>query len=79
MNTSVKVRFNGKVRAGNPDKWQADIKKINALDAGSGPGGSTFEFANYFKQVEAFDYSKNFVTALLQKKDEYKKPNVIAF
>jgi dTDP-glucose 4,6-dehydratase/UDP-glucose 4-epimerase len=31
MNTSVKVRFNGKVRAGNPNKWQADIKKINAL------------------------------------------------
>ncbi len=58
---------------------QQGIKKINALDAGSGPGGSTFEFANYFKQVEAFDYSQNFVTALLQKKDEYKKPNVIAF
>ena len=25
------------------------IKKLNALDAGSGPGGSTFEFANYFE------------------------------
>lgn len=31
MKTSVNVQFNGKVRAGNPDKWQADIKKINAL------------------------------------------------
>lgn len=31
MNHPVNVRFNGKVRAGNPDKWQADIKKLNAL------------------------------------------------
>lgn len=31
MNNSAQVRFNGKVRVGNPDKWQANINKIAAL------------------------------------------------
>lgn len=34
-----------------------------ALDVGCAVGGSSFELAKYFDQVDAFDFSENFITA----------------
>jgi SAM-dependent methyltransferase len=42
-----------------------------AIDAGSGPGRSSFELAREFRHVEAFDWSKGMIDLLNSKRSEF--------
>jgi len=41
---------------------------ISALDCGCGPGRTALELTTQFHQVEAYDYSQDFIDMLIEKK-----------
>jgi ubiquinone/menaquinone biosynthesis C-methylase UbiE len=47
---------------------EVGISTDTAIDAGAGPGRSSFVMAELFKHVETFDYSHGFIDMLHKKK-----------